>query len=322
MKMVTVTLDNGRTVSFDANLPTADDGLAFYLSQLSQTEARIYEAKYRNIVYQDLVPVDMSAPEWVDSVSYISYDAVTAGKFIGASGKDLPETDINANKSTIEVFYGGNSYSYSLDELRKSQAMNIPLDATKGRMSRRGFEEHAQRVAFFGDSSRGITGLFNGANVQLTNSLLDFSTATGQQIVSYMNALLINVWKNSAETHLANVFILDSDNWAIISEKRMDAGTDTTVLEFFKKNNLYTAQTGQPLTVRANYELKTAGTGGVPRMMAYELSDDNLSMQMPMPWRPAPPQPEGLRVKVPCEYKFGGVEFRYPGCAAYHDNVA
>ena len=318
----TVTLDNGQTVTFDASIPTADDGLAFYLSQLSQTEAKIYEAKYRHIVYQDLVPVDMSAPEWVDSVSYISYDAVTAGKFIGASGKDLPETDINASKSVINVFYGGNAYSYSLDELRKSQAMNMPLDITKGRMSRRGFEEHAQKVAFFGDSDRGISGLFNGANVQLTNSLLDFNAATGQQSVSYMNALLINVWKNSAETHLANVFLIDSDNWSIISEKRMDSGTDTTVLEFFKKNNLYTAQTGLPLTVRANFELKTAGVANVPRMMAYELNDDNLSMQMPMAWRPAPPQPDGLRVKIPAEYKFGGVEFRYPGCAAYHDNVA
>jgi hypothetical protein len=322
MNIVTVTLDNGQTVSYDANLPTADDGLAFYISQLSSVEAKIYEAKYRNIVYPEFVPVDMSQPEWVDEVTYISYDAVTVGKFIGANAKDLPQSDINASKSTIPVFYGGNSYGYSLDELRKSQQMRIPLDTTKGRASRRGFEEHAQRVAFLGDADRGITGLFNNANVQLSNSLLDFSAATGQAIVSYLNAVLINVWQNSAETHLANVLALDSDNWAIISEKRMDSGTDTTVLEYFKKNNLYTARTNQPLTVKSNYELKTAGAGGVPRIIAYELNDENLVMHMPMPWRPVAPQPKGLRVEINAEYKFGGVEFRYPGSAAYHDNVA
>ena len=322
MNIVTVTLDNGKTVSYDANLPTADDGLAFYLSQLSQTEAKIYEAKYRNIVYQEFIPVDTSQPDWVDEVSYISYDAVTAGKFVGANAKDLPESDINASKSSIPVFYGGNSYGYSLDELRKSQQLRIPLDVTKGRMSLRGFQEHAQRVAFFGDADRGITGLFNGANVQLANSLLNFTSATGQEIVSYMNALLIKVWKNSAETHLADVFALDSDNWAIISEKRMDAGTDTTVLEYFKKNNLFTAKTNQPLTVKSSFELNTAGVGDTPRMMAYELNDENLVMHMPMPWRPLAPQPVGLRVNISAEYKFGGVEFRYPGSAAYHDNVA
>lgn len=322
MNIITVTLDDGQTVSYDANLPTVDDGLSFFLSQLSQTEAKIYEAKYRNIVYQDFIPIDTSQPEWIDEVSYISYDAVTVGKFIGANAKDLPESDVNASKSSIPVFYGGNSYGYSLDELRKSQAMRIPLDTTKGRMSLRGFQEHAQRVGFFGDADRSITGLFNNANVALSNSLLNFTTATGQEIVSYMNALLIAVWQDSAETHLANMFVLDSDNWAILSEKRMDSGTDTTVLEYFKKNNLYTAKTNQPLTIMSNFELKTAGNGGVPRMMAYEMNDDNLVMHMPMPWRSLAPQPVGLRVNVNAEYKFGGVEFRYPGSAAYHDNVA
>lgn len=322
MNIVTVTLDNGQTVTYDANLPTVDDGLAFFISQLSQTEAKIYEAKYRSIVYKDFVPIDTSQPDWVDSVTYISYDAVTVGKFIGANAKDLPQSDINASKSTIPVFYGGNSYGYSLDELRKSQQLRIPLDVTKGRTSLRGFEEHAQRVAFFGDSDRSITGLFNNANVQLSNSLLDFSAATGQAIISYMNALLISVWQNSAETHLANVFVLDSPNWAIISEKRMDTGTDTTVLEYFKKNNLYTAKTNQPLNVMSNFEVTTAGAGSVPRMMAYELNDENLVMHMPMPWRSLAPQSIGLRIEIPAEYKFGGVEFRYPGSAAYHDNVA
>ena len=322
MNLVKITLDDGREVTFDAAMPTIDDGLAFYLSQLSNLESKVYESKYRSIVFQDFVPVDMSQPEWIDDVTYISYDAVTVGKFIGSNARDLPQSDINASKSTIPVFYGGNSYGYSLDELRKSQQLNIPLDSTKAQASFRGFQEHAQRVAFNGDSDRGITGLFNNANVQLANSLLDFSAATGQAIISYMNALLIAVWQNSGETHLADTFVLDSDNWAIISEKRMDTGTDTTVLEYFKRNNLFTAKTNQQLTIMSNFEMKTAGAAGVPRMMAYEKNDENLVMHMPMSWRPVAPQPDGLSVKVPAEYKFGGVEFRYPGSAAYHDNAA
>lgn len=321
MNIVTKTLDNGKTVSFDANLPTVDDGLAFYLSQLSQTEAKIYEAKYRNIVFQDFVPVDTSQPEWVDEVSYISYDAVTMGKFIGSNGKDLPQSDLNASKSTIPVFYGGNSYGYSLDELRKSQSLRIPLDVTKGRMTFRGFQEHAQRVAFNGDADRGVTGLFNNANVALSNAVIDFTTATGQDVISYLNGILISIWQNSAETHLPNVIAIPSDDWAVISERRMADGTDTTILEFFKLNNLYTGITDMPLSIKPNFELKTAGAGGVKRYMAYEMNDDNLVMHMPMPWRSLAPQPNGLRIEVPCEYKFGGVEFRFPGAAAYKDNV-
>lgn len=308
-------------VSFNDGIPTVDDGLAFFLSQLSQTEAKIYEVKYRNIVFQDFVPVDTSQPEWVDTVTYISFDAVTVGKFIGANAKDLPQTDLNASKSTIPVFYGGNSYGYSLDELRKSQQLRIPLDVTKGRMTLRGFQEHAQRVAFNGDADRGVTGLFNNANVAVSNAVINFATATGQDVVAYLNGILISVWQDSAETHLPNVLAIASDDWAIISERRMADGTDTTILEFLKKNNLYTGMTNLPLTIKPNFELKTAGAGGVSRYMAYEMNDDNLVMHMPMPWRSLAPQPVGLRIEIPCEYKFGGVEFRYPGSAAYKDNV-
>lgn len=310
---------DSNSVSFRDGIPTVDDGIAFYVSQLTSVETKIYETKYRNIVYQDFVPVDTSDPEYVKSVTYFHYDAVTAGKFIGANARDLPESDINMGETTVPVFYGGNAYGYSLDELRTSQAMGMPLDTTKAASSYRGFQEHAQRVAFKGDAARKIYGLFNNPNVQKDTSTTDWATATGQEIVSDMNQVLINVWQNSAETHVPNVLALPSDKLALISSKRMADGTDTTVLEFFRKNNLYTLVTGQQLTIRSNFELKTAGASNKPRMMAYELNDDNLGMKMPITWRSIAPQADGLRVKVPAEYKFGGVFFRYPGSAAYRD---
>ena len=90
MHLVTVNdAKTGLSFQYDADMKiaTADDGLAFFVSQLSNTEAKIYETKYRNIVYQDFIPIDTSDPEWVDEVTYISYDAVTVGKFIGANAR-------------------------------------------------------------------------------------------------------------------------------------------------------------------------------------------------------------------------------------------
>lgn len=324
MHIVNVT-DSKTKVSYsydmDKSISTADDGLAFYISQLSVVEAKIYEVKYRHIVYQELVPVDMSDPEWIDEVTYFAFDAVTVGKFVGANARDLPESDMTASKTTIPVFYGGNAYGYSLDELRKSQQLRMPVDTTKASMSFRGFQEHAQRVAFFGDSDVGITGLFNNANVQLDNSVVDWDTATGAEIHADMQNFLVKVWQNSAEVHIPNVLVLPSAKWSQISTQRMDSGTDTTVLQFFMKNNLYTDKTGQPITVKNNLELNTAGVASAPRMLAYELTAENLTMRMPMPWRSIAPQPIGLRIQVPAEYKFGGVAWRYPGSAGYRDFI-
>lgn len=313
--------DSGHKVQFADGIPTIDDGLAFYVSQLSSVETRIYETKRRNITYQDLIPIDTSDPEWADSFTYFYYDAVTAGKFIGANARDLPRSDINMGEQTEKLFYGGNAFGWSLDELRKSQKQGMPLDTTKASVSKRGFDEHAQKVAFKGDADRKITGLFNNANVQKETGTLDWTASgtTGPQRVKDCNDLIVKVWQNSAEVHLPGVFILPSDKWAMMSQNQYNAGTDTTELEWFKKNNLYTQVTGQPLTIKPSFECKTMGDAGKPRMMAYELNDENLGMKIPLSWRPLPPQPVGLTVDVSAEYKFGGVFFRYPGSAAYKD---
>ena len=314
-------LDAGHSVSFMDGLPSMDDGMGCYISQLANLEAKIYEAKYTAINFEEMIPVNTNVPEWADSWDYISYDAVTVGKFIGSSADDLPSVALSANKTSVPIGYAGNSFDYSLDELRKTQQLRIPVDVTKGRAAFRGAKEHSQRVAYFGDADRGMTGLFNNPNVSLDNSTVNWATATGQEIVDDMNSLLISVWINSANTHLPNAFALDSTRYAVISSRRMDSGTDTTILQFFMQNNLYTTTTNQPLRIFPRLQLLEAGAGGKDRMMAYELNDDNLGMVNPIPWRALAPQMVGLNIKVPCEYKIGGVEFRYLFSAAYRDHI-
>jgi len=159
-------------------------------------------------------------------------------------------------------------------------------------------------------------------NVPLDNSTVNWSTATGAEIVADMNALLTKVWNQSLTRHIPNTLLLPTTLWQIASAKRMDTGTDTTVLEFFRANNNSTGVTGQPLDIRAVLWLNTAGAGGKPRMVAYEKNVDNLTMRNPIPWRPLPPQATALRIEIPCEYKISGTEFRYPLSAAYRDAIA
>lgn len=318
----------GYQVSFTDGLPTVDDGLAFYISQLANLETKIYQSKYTAINYQELIPIDTSIPAWADSWDYISYDAVTIGKFIGSNADDLPNVGISANKSSVPIGYAGNMYDYSLDELRKSQQMRIPLDSTKAQAAFRGSQEHSQRVGYFGDAGRLMTGLFNNANLAVDSSTINWLTDTGANIVQDMNSLLVKVWINSANVHVPNVLVLDSVRYAQISSKRMDTGTDTTVLQFFLLNNLYTQLTGGQLRVVPRLQLTAANlaaggvsNGGKDRMLAYELNDENLGMVNPIPWRPLAPQLHNLKVKVPCEYKISGVEFRYPFSGAYRDSL-
>lgn len=316
-------------VTFNDGLPTLDDGLAFYISQLASLESRIYEAKYAAINYMELIPVDTSLPEWVDQWDYISYDGVTIGKFIGASADDLPDVTINANKSSVPIGYAGNMYSYSLDELRKSQALRIPLDATKGRLAFRGAQEHTQRVAYFGDAARGMTGLFNNANLALSNSTLNWfdPATTGVQIAADLNQILVDGYINSATVHVFDTIVLDAARFAKIASMPMSIQfPEKTVLKYFLENNQYTALTGRAPKVYSRLQLSAAqlaaagvSNGSKDRILAYELNEENLGMQIPMPWRSLAPQFHNLKVRVPNEYKISGTEFRFPFSGAYRD---
>ncbi len=318
----------GVQLAFMDGVPTMDDGIAFYISQLAGLESKIYEAKYTNINFAELVPIKGDVPEYADTWEYLSYDAVTLGKFIGSSADDLPKVAFSANKSIVPIGYAGVSYDYSLDELRKSQQMRMPIDSTKAKVAFRGSQEHTQRVAYFGDASRNMTGLFNNGNVALDNSTTNWTTATGQAIIDDMNGLGIKVWTDSANVHVPNTWVIDSTRFAQISSQRMDTGTDTTVLEFFLKNNIYTSLTGQTPRVVPRLQLTAAelAANGVSnsnkdRMMAYEMNEENLAMANPIPFRPLPPQPQGLNVYVPCEYKISGTEVRFPFSMAYRDHL-
>lgn len=335
MAKKTITLDRdfphlglaaGQTIVFDDAIRTTDDGLGFYISQLAYLEPRIYETKYPTINFQELIPVDSSVPEWADSVPYISYDAVTLGKFVGANADDLPNVAMSAKKDNVPVDYAGNSFEYSLDELRKSQQLRMPIDVTLAIAARRGAEEHMQRVAYFGDSDRGMFGLFNHPNVTSdATSTLNWKAAgtTGKMILDEINGMIGDVWNQSKGIHVPNTMALAASRWTFLATTMAtEYAPDKTLLEILQSQNLYTRMTGEPMNIRPRFQLDGAGASGKDRILIYEKNADNLVMYIPMFWRPTAPQPRNLKIKVPAEYKVSGTEFRYPMCAGYFDLAA
>lgn len=319
-------LSAGQTVTFDDAVPTVDDALGFYISQLAYIEPRIYATKYPNINFQELIPVDSSIPEWADSVPYISYDAVTLGKFIGANADDLPNVAMKAKKDNVPVGYAGNSFEYSLDELRKSQQLRMPIDVTLATAARRGAEEHMQRVAYFGDAERSMYGLFNHPNVTSdATSTLDWGAAgtNGKMILDEINGMIGDVWNQSTGVHVPNTMVLAAKRWTYLATTMATQyAPDKTLLEILQAQNLYTRMTGQPMMIVPRFQLDGAGASGKDRILIYEKNADNLVMYIPMFWRPTAPQPRNLKIKVPAEYKCSGTEFRYPMCAEYFDLAA
>ena len=331
MNMKTVTLDNGKTVSFDAKLPTVDDGLAFYVSQLTAFESRWYETKYPGIDFQELVPINTSTPEWADDVAFRMYDGVTMGKFIGANADDLPRVAVEGKMFKAPIGYAGNAFEYSLDELRKASHVGMPLDDSLARLARRGAEEHIQRVVYFGDAERGMTGLFNNANIPFSNSTLDWydPATTPLEIVADINRILTQIYTQTKGVATADTLVLPAARWAFLTTTFASAQfPDKTILDLVRERNVFKARTGRDLTIVPRFQLNQEelpnyipGYTDGDIIMAFERTSENLEAHVPMPWRPTAPQPRNLKIHVPCEYKCSGTVVRYPLTAVYSKQV-
>lgn len=322
-----VAVQAGDSVTFDSRLPTIDDGMAFFVSQLTAFEARWYKAQYPDVNFGELVDVNTETPEWADEVAFRMYDGVTMGKFIGANADDLPRVAAAAKMFKAPIGYAGNEFEYSLDELRKTAHLGMPLDVSLAELARRGAEEHTQRVVYFGDADRGMTGLFNNPNVPISNSTLDWSTATPIDIIADVNAAITQVWENTLGVHTPNTIAIPANRWTQLSTSFGSAQfPDKSILELLMERNVYTARTGQPLTVVPRFQLQQEelakhipGYTGGDRILAYEKNRTNLETHIPMFWRTTAPQPRGLKIVVPAEYKASGVQWRYPMSAVYHE---
>lgn len=319
-------LDAQNVINVPAEFRDADGGIAFYISQLAQIEQTIYETPYADITYLQDIPVVSGIPEFATHWNYRSYDGVTVGKFIGADAMDLPRVAQSAKLHTVPLNYGGIECHYSIDELRTTASQNMPVDTMQQQLAYRGYEEHSQKVAYFGDAQLAMAGLLNNANVTTTSATVAYTTATGQQLFDMVNDPLFNIIKLSKNFHLPNTIRLFPDLWKRMNSLLMTGYTDRTVMEHFMINNSYTLMTGQKIDIQVRYQLTAAelAAGGVSngnkdRVLIYEKNDRNLGVAKPIPFRMLAPQNRGLAVSIPGEYKISGTEIRYPLSAVYLD---
>ena len=109
--------------------------------------------------------------------------------------------------------------------------------------------------------------------------------------------------------------------YAYIASTPRSDNSDKTILQYIKENNVAKVERGQEIRFQPGFGLDTAGAGSTRRMMAYVKSDTRLVMHVPLALRFLAPQLVGLSVQVPGEYKYSGVEFRYPKSAYYMDGI-
>lgn len=305
----------------------AQAALGYVQGQTVHIETQVYQARYPDITYAQLIPVDTSAPEWVNAVEYRSSDKVGQAAFIGNAGNDMPFADVTRDKTQAPVYMAGIGYRYDLAEINQARMLGIPLDSDRAIAAKRAYEEFVQETAFRGQAVKGQKGLFNHTAPTAANAPNGAAASplwvnkTAEEILADVNSGITGIQTDTKATAMADTIIMSINRLNYLGGKIMPYST-MTLLQWIKENNIYTATTGQPLTLRSSLGLDTAGSGGTQRMITYRRSPEVLKLHIPMPHRFLPVQgPFGLNFEVPGIFRLAGVDIRLPKEVRYLDGI-
>lgn len=308
----------------------AQEALGFLVSQTSYIEPIVYRTRYPSIQYENLIPVDGSAPEWIKSVTYFSVDQVGKADWFHHQSKDIPLADVQRNKFEVGVEMAAIGYRYTLEELGVAAMIpGMSLGTERANAARRAAEEMIDTVFMSGDTRKGLTGLIN-SDSQVTvvtaadgagSAGTDWATKTVQEIMKDVNDALASVYTGSAEVEMADTILLPTSAMILLGTTIIP-NTTISVGEFLARNNTYTFVTGQSLTIRGVRALETAGENGSGRMIAYRRDPEVLKAHMPMSHRFLPVWQTGpLVFDIPGIFRIGGVEIRLPAAVRYIDGI-
>ena len=195
-----VTLDGAISQSLNNGYLDAD-GAFFFQRQLEHIKSKSYDVRYADLKARELFPVSNEGGAGITSITYRTYDQVGAAKIINAYADDLPRADVKGKETSIPVRSVGISYGYDLDEIQSSQMVGASLDQRRANAARRAVEQVVNDVAFYGDTTSGLPGLFSNPNIPTgavvasgTGSTTQWANKTPDQILFDVNDLFTDIF--------------------------------------------------------------------------------------------------------------------------------
>ena len=295
-----------------ANLDSAET--LFFARELESRKAQTYDVIRAPLKAFELIPVSTEAGPGAESIVYEQYDSTGIAKLIANYADDLPRADVKGKEFFAPVKSVGNSYGYSLQEVRAAQLAGKSLEQRKANAAARAQREKWNRIAFFGDADTGLPGWLTNANVP--NSAVAAGAASGgptewedktpAEILRDMNDAVNGIVDLTNGAEAPNTIVMPIKQYTQISTTNAGTGTDTTILEYFLRNSPFVD------AVEWANELKGAFTGDADGFIAYDRNPDKLTLEMPQMFEQLPVQERGLEFVVPCHSRIGGVIIYYP----------
>ncbi len=293
-------------------------------------EQRIYTKRYPTFNYGAHVPVVTEGNEWAIGTMFFTVDVAGEAKFISGAGNDLPFSSATRDQASHDFAMIGAGWEWNLEEVNQAALYGIPISDTKAMASSQSVERLLNDIAMVGHTEKNWTGFVNNGSVSRvdvagdgTSSSTFWSAKDNDKILRDINDLIGSVQDNSLEVEWIDSLRLPPEAFRLLNNRRLGAGDGVlNLLDYLRKNNVYTAETGQPLDIQPLRELATASQDGGGRMVVYRRDPEVLRFHLPMPRRVLQPRQKSIMAfEQGVIARTGGTEVRLPGAMAYADEI-
>jgi len=308
----------------------AQAAFPFVLAQGRNIETRVYQRRYPTFNYGAHVPVVTEGQPWAIGTTFFTVDTAGEAKFLSGAGTDMPFNQATRDQASHDFAMIGSGWEWNLEEVNQAALYGINLNDTKAMSAADKVERLLNDIAMRGSTEKNWTGLLNDANVSRvdaaatgTGNSTYWALKTVDQILDDVNSVLGSIRTNTGEVEWADTLRMPPDAFRHVATRRMGAGDGfMTVLEYIRRNNIYTAETGLPLDIQPIREARNASQDGGGRLVAYRKDPEVLRFHLPMPRRVlAARQKSIMGFETGIIARTGGTEIRLPGAVAYLDEI-
>jgi hypothetical protein len=295
---------------------------AFFKRELEYIKQKTYDAKYKELKGIKLIPISAEANTGATEITWRKFYGIGYAKIISDYATDFPRVDTYGEEATVKIKGIGDSYGYSIQEIRQSQFSGKRLDQRRADFARRGMDEKINTIALSGDTGSGLLGLINYPGISSytvpatgINSAKTWASKTPDQIIADIVGLVNAVVVTTNGRELPDTLLLPLAQYNDIATRRVSIASDTTVMEYVLKTSPYLEN------IDWLVELSGAGVLGANRAMVLCRDENHLTLEIPQPFEQFDPQLRGMTYEIPCHARCAGIIVYYPQSIAFGDGI-
>ena len=293
----------------------------FFARELDFVKSQSYDVEYPEFTALSLFPMSSEVDPGAETVTYYSYDKTGLAKIISNYATDLPRADVKGKPTTAIIKSLGDSYGYSIQEMRASRMAGKSLDTRKAESARYQIDYLNNKIAWNGDAETGLKGVLSTDNdVPLytvangAKGTTSWADKTEDEILADITGMLKQMATVTKKVEKPDTLALSSDAYIEIQNKRIE-GTATTVLKYIQDNipdikQIVSCPELDADSVETNPY--AAASDGKAVALLFKNDSRKLSIENPLPFMQYPIQTQGLEVVVPCEARTAGAMIYYP----------